>query len=100
MHNLDNVIPAIRLLATPGLGDMGYRAITVSTVGIVPGIERLADENLGIHLALSLHAPDDVTRDRLVPSNRRWPVSEIINAAKLFQEKTGRPVNIEYCMLA
>lgn len=100
MHNLDNVIPAIRLLAAPGLGDMGFRAITVSTVGIVPGIDRLAQENLGVHLALSLHAPDDPTRDRLVPSNRKWPVREIMTAAKRFQDRSGRPVNVEYCMLA
>lgn len=100
MHNLDNVIPAIRLLAAPGLGDMGFRAITVSTVGIVPGIDRLASEDLGVHLALSLHAPDDQTRDRLVPSNRKWPVREIMLAAKRFQERSGRPVNVEYCMLA
>ncbi|HMB95124.1 MAG TPA: 23S rRNA (adenine(2503)-C(2))-methyltransferase RlmN, partial [Tepidisphaeraceae bacterium] len=100
MHNLDNVIAAIRLLAEPGLGSLGNRAITVSTVGIVPGIERLAEENLGVHLALSLHAPDDETRSRLVPANRRWPVAEIMEAAKRFQDRTRRPLNIEYCMLA
>jgi 23S rRNA (adenine2503-C2)-methyltransferase len=99
MHNLDNVIRAIRLLAEPGLGALGRRAITVSTVGIVPGIDRLADHDLGVHLALSLHAPDDATRSRLVPSNRRWSVSQIMDAAKRFQSRTSRPVNIEYCML-
>jgi 23S rRNA (adenine2503-C2)-methyltransferase len=100
MHNLENVIAAIRLLAARGLGDLGFRAITVSTVGIVPGIERLADENIGVHLALSLHAPDDATRSHLVPTNRRWPVADIIAAAKNFQNRTGRPLNIEYCLLA
>jgi 23S rRNA (adenine2503-C2)-methyltransferase len=100
MHNLDNVIPAIRLLAEPGLGAMGFRAITVSTVGVVPGIDRLAEANLGVHLALSLHAPDNDTRSKLVPSNRRWSVADIMAAAKRFQDRTGRPVNIEYCMLA
>jgi 23S rRNA (adenine2503-C2)-methyltransferase len=100
MHNLENVISAIKLLAEPGLGSMGYRAITVSTVGIVPGIERLADAGVGVHLALSLHAPDDETRSKLVPSNRRWPVAEIISAAKRYQDRIKRPCNIEYCMLA
>jgi len=100
MHNLDHVIPAIRLLAEPGLGSLGKRAITVSTVGIVPGIDRLARAKLGVHLALSLHAPDDPTRSRLVPSNRRWPVGEIMAAARRYQAISGRPVNIEYCMLA
>ncbi|HVT87897.1 MAG TPA: 23S rRNA (adenine(2503)-C(2))-methyltransferase RlmN [Tepidisphaeraceae bacterium] len=99
MQNLDNIIPAIRLLAEPGLGSLGNRAMTVSTVGIVPGIDRLAEEKIGVHLALSLHAPDDMTRNRLVPSNRRWPVDQIMEAAKRFQDKCRRPVNIEYCML-
>jgi 23S rRNA (adenine2503-C2)-methyltransferase len=100
MHNLDHVIPAIRILAEPGLGALGNRAITVSTVGVVPGIERLAEANLGVHLALSLHAPDDETRSRLVPLNRKWSVNEILDAAKRYQHRVGRPVNIEYCLLA
>ncbi|HEY7088805.1 MAG TPA: 23S rRNA (adenine(2503)-C(2))-methyltransferase RlmN [Tepidisphaeraceae bacterium] len=99
MHNLDSVIPAIRLLAAPGLGALGNRAITVSTVGIVPGIDRLAEADVGVHLALSLHAPDDETRSRLIPSNRKWPIADIIAAAKRFQDRCGRPVNIEYCIL-
>src|SRR3954447_26850180 len=57
MHNLGHVMRAIELLAAPGLGDLGFRAITVSTVGVVPGIDQLSDANLGVHLALSLHAP-------------------------------------------
>jgi 23S rRNA (adenine2503-C2)-methyltransferase len=100
MHNLDHVIPAIRILAEPGLGALGNRAITVSTVGVVPGIERLAEAQLGVHLALSLHAPDDETRSRLVPMNRKWSVREILDAAKRYQHRVGRPVNIEYCLLA
>ncbi len=100
MHNLDHVIPAIKLLAESGLGGLGTRAITVSTVGIVPGIDRLAEANLGVHLALSLHAPDDQTRSRLVPSNRRWPVAEIMAAAQSYQARVKRLSNIEYCMLA
>lgn len=100
MHNLENVIRAIRLLGEPGLGSLGFRTMTVSTVGIVPGIERLAKENLGVHLALSLHAPDDETRNKLVPSNRRWPVAAIMEAAKEFQDRTRRLVNVEYCLLA
>src|SRR6202012_2554058 len=76
------------------------RAMTVSTVGIVPGIEKLASADLGIHLALSLHAPDDATRARIVPPAKRWPIDEILSAAKMFQERTGRVTNIEYCLLA
>lgn len=100
MHNLDNVIPAIRRIADPAIGGLGWRQVTVSTVGIVPGIDRLAEEDLNVHLALSLHAPDDETRNRLVPANRRYPVAEIMEAARRFQARTRRIPTIEYCMLA
>ena len=99
MHNLDNVIAAIRSIADPLMGGLGWPQITVSTVGIVPGIERLAAADLNVHLALSLHAPDDATRSRLVPSNRRYPVAEIIDAARRFADNTGRVPTIEYCLL-
>ena len=100
MHNLDNVIAAIRRIAAPGMGELGWKQVTVSTVGIVPGIVRLAEADLNVHLALSLHAPDDETRSRLVPANRRYQVAEIVEAAKRFQERSGRIVTIEYCLLA
>lgn len=100
MHNLDHVIVAIRRIAAPGMGELGWKQITVSTVGIVPGIDRLADADLNVHLALSLHAPDDATRSRLVPANRRYRVAEIVDAARRFQQRTGRIVTIEYCLLA
>jgi 23S rRNA (adenine2503-C2)-methyltransferase len=100
MHNLDNVMAAIRRIADPQMGALGWRQITVSTVGIVPGIDRLAEADLNVHLALSLHAPDDETRARIVPSNRRYPVAEIMSAARRFEARTGRIPTIEYCMLA
>src|SRR5205814_7259370 len=78
LQNFDNVVAAIRRIAANGLGDLGWRQITVSTVGIVPGIERLADEKLNVALALSLHAPDDETRHRIVPMARRYSVREIM----------------------
>jgi 23S rRNA (adenine2503-C2)-methyltransferase len=98
--NLDEVIPAIWRIADPDMGAVGWRQVTVSTVGIVPGITRLAEADLNVHLALSLHAPDDATRTMLVPSNRRYAVAEIMAAAKAFHERTGRIVTIEYCALA
>ena len=98
--NLDNVIAAIKLIAGAETGALGWRQITVSTVGIVPGIDALAAADLNVHLALSLHAPDDATRARLVPMNRRYPVADILAAARRFHERTGRIVTIEYCMLA
>ncbi len=99
MLNLDNVLPAIHRIADPALGALGWRQVTVSTVGVVPGIDRLADARLNVHLALSLHAPDDETRSRLVPANRRYPVAQIIAAARRFLDKTGRIPTIEYCLL-
>jgi 23S rRNA (adenine2503-C2)-methyltransferase len=100
MHNLDNVIAAIQRIAGPAMGSLGWRQVTVSTVGIVPGIDRLADADLNVNLAVSLHAPDDATRSRIVPSNRRYPVAEVIEATKRFGLRTGRVPTIEYCLLA
>ncbi len=100
MHNLPAVVDAIRRISDDRLGALGRRGITVSTVGVVPGIEALMREDLGVHLALSLHAPDDETRSRLVPMNRRWKVTDVLASAKAFFERTGRIVTIEYCMLA
>jgi 23S rRNA (adenine2503-C2)-methyltransferase len=100
MHNLDAVIAAIPRIAEPTMGNLGYRAITVSTVGVIDGIEKLADADLGVHLALSLHAPDDETRARIVPTGRKFKVADIMAATRSFQERTGRIVNIEYCLLS
>jgi 23S rRNA (adenine2503-C2)-methyltransferase len=100
MHNLDNVIAAIGRIAAPGMGGLGGRQITVSTVGIVPGIDRLAGADLNVHLAVSLHAPDDATRAMLIPMNRGYGVSQIMAAARRFGERTGRIVTVEYCLLA
>jgi 23S rRNA (adenine2503-C2)-methyltransferase len=100
MHNLDHVLDSICRIADPDLGGLGWRQVTVSTVGVVPGIDRLAEVDLNVHLALSLHAPDDATRSRLVPANRRYPVAEVMAAAKRFHAHTRRVVTIEYCLLA
>jgi 23S rRNA (adenine2503-C2)-methyltransferase len=99
MHNLPNVIAAIRLIADARTGALGWRQITVSTVGVVAGIDALADANLNVHLAVSLHAPDDATRSRIVPMNRRWNVADIMAAARRFEQRTDRIPTIEYCML-
>lgn len=98
--NYDNVAAAIRRIAGPELGALGWRQITVSTVGIIPGIQRLAEDNLGVLLALSLHAPDDDTRAAIVPTGRKFRVRDILAAADDYQTRTGRIVNIEYCLLS
>ena len=71
----------------------------MSTVGLVPGIDRLTEEGIPVTLALSLHAPDDELRDELVPINTRWKVDEAIDAAHRYHEATGRRVSIEYALI-
>jgi 23S rRNA (adenine2503-C2)-methyltransferase len=101
LANYNRVIAAVRRLTEPapeGLG-LSQRHITVSTVGLVPAMRRLTDEGLSVTLALSLHAPDDDLRDRLVPVNQRWKVAEVLDAAWDYAARTGRRVSIEYAMI-
>ena len=101
LANYSRLLAALRRLIAPapdGLG-LSRRAITVSTVGLVPGIERLADEDLDVTLAVSLHAPDDELRDSLVPVNQRWKVAEVLAAADGYAARTGRRYSIEYAMI-
>lgn len=97
--NLENVRAAIERMAANEMGGLGFRQITVSTVGIVPGIKSLAASGLNVNLAVSLHAPDDRTRATLLPAGRRFGVREILAAADEYQAMTGRPVSIQYCLL-
>ncbi len=76
------------------------RRLTISTVGVVPGIRRLAHEDLPVTLAVSLHAPDDELRSRLVPLNRRYPIAELLDAAAEFAAARGRRVTFEYACIA
>jgi 23S rRNA (adenine2503-C2)-methyltransferase len=98
--NYDDVLAAIGRIAGQALGALGWRQVTVSTVGIVPGIERLMRDGPGVQLAVSLHAPDDDTRSAIVPTGKRYRVAEILAAAEAYQRASGRVVNIEYTMLA
>jgi 23S rRNA (adenine2503-C2)-methyltransferase len=94
------VTAARRIIEAPpaGLG-IKQRGVTVSTVGLVPAIDKLAGEDLQVTLALSLHAPDDELRDELVPVNTRWNVAEALDAAHRYFERTGRRVSIEYALI-
>lgn len=98
--NLEQVLVAVHRLADNSLGALGWRQITISTVGIVPGIDALTEAGLNINLAVSLHAPDDDTRARLLPMGKRFPIAEILAAADRFHVRRGRPVTIQYCLLA
>lgn len=101
LANYKAVTGAVRALTTPGPDGFGMsaRGITVSTVGLVPRIEQLAEEGIPVSLALSLHAPDDELRDELVPINTRWKVDEVVDAAWHYAQKTRRRVSIEYIMI-
>ncbi|MFX0537710.1 23S rRNA (adenine(2503)-C(2))-methyltransferase RlmN [Ornithinimicrobium sp. Y1847] len=101
LANYKAAIGAIRRLVDPspeGLG-MSARGVTMSTVGLVPAIDKLAGEGIPVTLALSLHAPDDELRDELVPINTRWKVDEALDAARRYFETTGRRVSIEYALI-
>ena len=101
LANYARVVAAVRRLTDPvpdGLG-ISRRAVTVSTVGLVPGIGRLAAEGLPVRLAVSLHAPDDALRDDLVPVNQRWKIAEVLDAAWGYAAATGRRVSIEYALI-
>ena len=101
LANYAAVMRAVRRMSDPvpaGLG-ISQRAITVSTVGLVPAMRRLAAEGLSCRLAVSLHAPDDELRDSLIPVNRRWKVAEVLEAAWEYAHSTGRRVSIEYAMI-
>ena len=101
LANYNRVLAAVRrITAAPPHGfGISARSVTVSTVGLAPAIRKLADEHLGVTLALSLHAPDDELRDTLVPVNSRWKVSEVLDAATYYAAATGRRVSIEYALI-
>jgi 23S rRNA (adenine2503-C2)-methyltransferase len=99
MLNLDNVIPALRLMLDDNAYGLSRRRVTVSTAGVIPGMDRLRDE-CPVALAISLHAPNDELRDKLVPVNRKYPLRDLIAACNRYLEKAPRDfVTFEYVML-
>ena len=97
--NLDNVIPALRLMLDDNAYGLSRRRVTVSTAGVIPGIDRLRDE-CPVALAVSLHAPNDALRDKLVPVNRKYPLSELVKACNRYLDKAPRDfITFEYVML-
>lgn len=101
LANYKTVMAAVRAFVAPAPGGFGVSArnVTVSTVGLVPAIDKLAAEGLPVTLALSLHAPDDELRDELIPVNSRWKVGEALDAARRYFDATGRRVSIEYALI-
>lgn len=101
LANYNAVLQSIRNIVTPqpdGLG-ISARSVTLSTVGLVTGIERLTEEGIPVTLAVSLHTPDDELRDTLVPINSRWQVREVLSAADKYADRTGRRYSIEYALI-
>ena len=99
LDNYDNVIKFLRLVNHPEGLNIGMRHISLSTCGIIDGMDALAKEDLQITLAVSLHAPDDETRSKLMPANRHCGVDELIKACKRYFERTGRRISFEYSMI-
>jgi 23S rRNA (adenine2503-C2)-methyltransferase len=97
--NLDRVLASVEALNDPRRFGLGARHITVSTSGVVPGIRRLTALGPQFTLAISLHAARDALRDVLVPLNRRWPVAEVVDAAREHARATGRRISYEYTMI-
>jgi 23S rRNA (adenine2503-C2)-methyltransferase len=96
--NTEEVIKSVHtMMDSVGIG---ARHVTVSTSGVIPGIVRLAQEKLQVTLALSLHAPDTVTREEIVPITKKWPIDELVDALNEYYEVTGRRITIEYVLLA
>ena len=98
--NYKNVLDSVeKITSVEGL-NMSPQRITISTAGIAKMIKKLGDDNVKFNLAVSLHAPDDVTRAKLLPMGKRFPIADILAAADRFQASRGRPVTIQYCLLA
>ena len=99
LANYARVVSVLRRIIEPAGFGISARSVTVSTVGLAPMIRKLADERLGVTLALSLHAPDDQLRDTLVPINNRWKIDEVLDAAQYYAQTTGRRVSVEYALI-
>ncbi|MBI2440329.1 MAG: 23S rRNA (adenine(2503)-C(2))-methyltransferase RlmN [Lentisphaerae bacterium] len=99
LDNYEAVLAAIRIINDHEGLSLGARRITISTCGIIPGIQRLAQEGLQVELSISLHAPDDALRTRLMPVNGKYPLSDLLAAARAYAEQTGRLITFEYTLI-
>ena len=98
MDNYDNVIRFLRLVNNDDGLNIGMRNISLSTCGIIPGIKKLQDENLQLTLSVSLHAPNDYVRSKLMPVNKKYPVDELLSACREYADETSRRISYEYAM--
>jgi 23S rRNA (adenine2503-C2)-methyltransferase len=98
LANYDTLWQATEMLNSPDGFGLSARSMTISTAGLIPGIQRLSEENLQVGLAISLHAADNQLRDKLVPVNKKYPLKELIPACQEYFDKTGRRVSFEYAL--
>lgn len=99
LDNYDNLLKAVRIINSRDGLNIGARRITISTCGIIPGIERLAGEGLQIELSVSLHAPDEKTRSLIMPVNKVYPLKALLDCCRKYIEKTNRQVTFEYILI-
>lgn len=99
LDNYENVMTFLRLVSHPEGLNIGMRHISLSTCGLVPMISRLEQENLQLTLSVSLHAPNNELRSRLMPVNRRWPLEQLMPACRHYFAQTGRRISFEYAMI-
>ena len=99
LDNYENVLKAIRVINSPLAFNIGARRITVSTCGIIPGIKRLALEDLQIELSISLHAAIDKTRSQIMPVNKKYPLEALIKCCQEYIAKTNRQITFEYILI-
>jgi 23S rRNA (adenine2503-C2)-methyltransferase len=99
LQNYDAVLKSIRILNRPAGKNIGVRHITISTCGVAPGIRQLAKEDIHPRLAISLNAPTDVLRSKLMPINNKYPLAELLDAVRAYQAKTGQRVTFEYVLM-
>ncbi|HEY6229193.1 MAG TPA: 23S rRNA (adenine(2503)-C(2))-methyltransferase RlmN, partial [Verrucomicrobiae bacterium] len=100
LANYDNLLKALKILNAPWGGGIGARKITISTSGLAPQIRKLADEPLQFRLAISLHGATDEVRAKIMPVNRKYPLTELTNACEYYQSKNGRMITFEYILIA
>lgn len=99
LDNFDNVIKFLKLVNHPDGLNIGYRHISLSTCGVVPGIFKLAEVDLPITLSISLHASNDEKRTAIMPVNKKWCIAELLDACVKYYERTGRRISFEYTLL-
>ena len=100
LDNYDNVIRFLHLVGCEEGLNIGYRHISLSTCGLVDGIDRLAAEDLPITLSISLHAPDNETRSAIMPVNKKYPIEQLLDACRRYFAATGRRISFEYTLIA